>query len=223
MRVPLVDGQGNFGSIDGDPPAAERYTEWRLAKIAQYLLDDLDKDTVDFKENYDGRLQEPVGSAGQVPEPARQRRGRHRRRHGDQHSAAQSGRSDRRLPCANSTIPRSPSTSCARSCRGPISRPAAMILGRGGILSAYHKGRGSIIMRAKVEVEEIRKDREALIVTAIPYQVNKRMLIEKIADLVRDKRIEGISDIWDESNREGMRIVIELKRDAVADVVLNQL
>src|SRR5262249_47421350 len=106
---------------------------------------------------------------------------------------------------------------------GPDFPTGAIILGRAGIYSAYHKGRGSIIMRARVEIEEIRKDRQALIVTAIPYQVNKRVLIERIADLVRDKRIEGISDIWDESNREGMRIVIELKRDAIADVILNQL
>ncbi len=107
--------------------------------------------------------------------------------------------------------------------QGPDFPTGGLILGRAGALAAYHKGRGSIIMRAKVQVEEIRKDREALIVTAIPYQVNKKTLIEKIADLVREKRVEGISDIWDESNREGMRIVIELKRDAIADVVLNQL
>ncbi len=122
-----------------------------------------------------------------------------------------------------STIPRSASTSSTRSCTGPDFPTGAMILGRAGIAAAYHKGRGSIIMRAKVHTEEIRKDREALIVTAIPYQVVKKTLIESIAEQVREKRIEGISDIWDESNREGMRIVIELKRDAIADVVLNQL
>ncbi len=222
MRVPLIDGQGNFGSVDGDPPAASRYTEVRLAKIAQYLLDDLDKDTVDFKANYDDRLQEPSVLPAKFP------------------NLLVNGAGGIAVGMATNIPPHNlgevidaclahldnPEITIDELCQyiqGPDFPTGGLILGRGGILSAYHKSRGSIIMRAKVEVEEIRKDREALIVSAIPYQVNKKTLIEKIADAVRDKRIEGISDIWDESNREGMRVVIELKRDAVADVVLNQL
>ena len=222
MRVPLVDGQGNFGSIDGDPPAAERYTESRLAKIATFLLDDLDKETVDFRDNYDGQLQEPsvlpakfpnllvngaggiaVGMATNIPP----------HNLGEVIDAC----------IADLDNPEIGIDELAQIIQGPDFPTAGIILGRTGILSAYHKGRGSIIMRARVKIENIRKDREALIVTEIPYQVNKRTLIEKIADLVRDKKVEGISDLWDESNREGIRIVIELKRDAVADVVLNNL
>ena len=222
MRAPLVDGQGNFGSIDGDPPAAERYTESRLAKISQYLLDDLDNDTVDFKDNYDGRLQEPsvlpakfpnllangaggiaVGMATNIPP----------HNLGEVISAC----------IAELENPEITIDELMQHIPGPDFPTAGLIIGRGGILSAYHKSRGSIIMRARVNVEKLRKDREALIVTEIPYQVNKRLLIEKIADLVREKKIEGISDLWDESNREGIRIVIELRRDAVADVVLNNL
>lgn len=222
MRVPLIDGQGNFGSVDGDPPAAERYTEARLSKIAQYLLDDLDKDTVDFKPNYDDRLEEPsvlpakfpnllvngaggiaVGMATNIPP----------HNLGEVIDACIAA-----LENPEITI-----DDLVRIIPGPDFPTGGLVLGRAGALAAYHKGRGSIIMRARVEVEEIRKDRDALVVTAIPYQINKRVLIEKIADLVREKKVEGISDIWDESNREGMRIVIELKRDAIADVVLNQL
>ncbi|MBA2125205.1 DNA gyrase subunit A [Hyphomicrobium methylovorum] len=222
MRVPLVDGQGNFGSIDGDPPAAERYTESRLAKISQFLLDDLDNDTVEFRDNYDGRLQEPsvlpakfpnllvngaggiaVGMATNIPP----------HNLGEIIDAC----------IAELDNPEITIDELTQIVQGPDFPTAGLILGRGGILSAYHKGRGSIIMRARVNIEHIRKDREALIVTEIPYQVNKRVLIEKIADLVREKKIEGISDLWDESNREGIRIVVELKRDAVADVVLNNL
>jgi DNA gyrase subunit A len=222
MRVPLVDGQGNFGSIDGDPPAAERYTESRLAKVASFLLDDLDNDTVDFRENYDGQLKEPsvlpakfpnllvngaggiaVGMATNIPP----------HNLGEVIDAC----------IAELDNPEINIDELAQIIQGPDFPTAAIIIGRGGILSAYHKGRGSILMRARVKVENIRKDREALVVSEIPYQVNKRTLIEKIADLVRDKKIEGISDLWDESNREGIRIVIELKRDAVADVVLNNL
>jgi DNA gyrase subunit A len=222
LRLPLVDGQGNFGSIDGDPPAAERYTECRLAKVAHALLDDLDKDTVEFRDNYDGTLQEPsvlpakfpnllvngsggiaVGMATNIPP--------HNLGEVIDACIAHLDNPDISIDELTQIVP------------GPDFPTGALILGRAGIVSAYHKGRGSIVMRAKVHTEEIRKDREALIVTAIPYQVNKRVLIEKIAEQVRDKRIEGISDIWDESNREGMRVVIELKRDAIADVVLNQL
>jgi DNA gyrase subunit A len=222
MRVPLVDGQGNFGSIDGDPPAAERYTESRLAKVASFLLDDLDNATVDFRENYDGQLKEPsvlpakfpnllvngaggiaVGMATNIPP----------HNLGEVIDAC----------IADLDNPEISVEELSQIIQGPDFPTSGTILGRGGILSAYHKGRGSIIMRARVKVENIRKDREALIVSEIPYQVNKRTLIEKIADLVRDKKIEGIADLWDESNREGIRIVIELKRDAVADVVLNNL
>ncbi|HEY8129842.1 MAG TPA: DNA gyrase subunit A, partial [Hyphomicrobium sp.] len=222
MRVPLVDGQGNFGSIDGDPPAAERYTESRLAKVASFLLDDLDNDTVDFRENYDGQLKEPsvlpakfpnllvngaggiaVGMATNIPP----------HNLGEVIDAC----------IADLDNPEIGIDELSQIIQGPDFPTAGIIIGRGGILSAYHKGRGSILMRARVATENIRKDREALVVTEIPYQVNKRTLIEKIADLVRDKKIEGIADLWDESNREGIRIVIELKRDAVADVVLNNL
>ncbi len=222
MRLPLIDGQGNFGSLDGDPPAAERYTESRLAKVAHSLLDDIDKDTIDWRENYDGTLREPavlpakfpnllvngsggiaVGMATNIPP----------HNLGEVIDACM----------AHLDNPEITIDELTQIVPGPDFPTGGKILGRGGILAAYHKGRGSIIMRANVSVEEIRKDREALVVTAIPYQVNKRTLIEKIAENVREKRIEGVSDIWDESNREGMRIVIELKRDAVADVVLNQL
>ncbi len=222
LRVPLIDGQGNFGSVDGDSPAAMRYTECRLQKIAQYLLDDLDKDTVDFRENYDGSQQEPsvlpakypnllvngaggiaVGMATNIPP----------------HNLGE-------VIDACLALLTNPEMTIDELCEiipAPDFPTGAQILGRGGSMLAYHKGRGSIIMRAKVHNEEIRKDRNALIVTELPYQVNKKTLIEKIAEMVRDKRIEGISDIWDETNREGMRVVIELKRDAIPDVVLNQL
>ena len=222
LRLPLVDGQGNFGSVDGDPPAAERYTECRLAKVAHALLDDLDKETVEFRENYDGSLKEPtvlpakfpnllvngsggiaVGMATNIPP--------HNLGEVIDACIAQLDNPEISIDELTQIVP------------GPDFPTGALILGRAGIVSAYHKGRGSIVMRAKVHTEDIRKDREALIVTAIPYQVNKRVLIEKIAEQVREKRIDGISDIWDESNREGMRVVIELKRDAIADVVLNQL
>lgn len=222
MGLPLVDGQGNFGSVDGDPPAAMRYTECRLAKVAQHILDDLDKDTVEFQDNYDGSEREPAVMPAKFP------------------NLLVNGAGGIAVGMATNIPPHNlgevidavmayldnPEITIDELCQhvlAPDFPTGASILGRGGSLAAYHKGRGSIVMRAKVLTEEIRKDREALVVTAIPYQVNKRVLIEKIADLVREKRVEGISDIWDESNREGMRIVIELKRDAMADVVLNQL
>jgi DNA gyrase subunit A len=222
MRVPLVDGQGNFGSVDGDPPAAMRYTECRLARVAGELLDDLDKDTVEFQPNYDDKDEEPTVLPAKFP------------------NLLVNGAGGIAVGMATNIPPHNlgevidaclaflddPEITIDDLCQlvpGPDFPTGGIILGRGGILSAYHKGRGSIIMRARVETEELRRDREALVVTEIPYQVNKRVLIEKIADNVRDKRIEGISDIRDESNREGMRVVIELKRDAVADVVLNQL
>jgi DNA gyrase subunit A len=222
MRHTLVDGQGNFGSIDDDPPAAQRYTECRLTKLAGTMLDDLDKDTVEFRDNYDGSFREPsvlpskfpnllvngsggiaVGMATNIPP----------------HNLGEV--TDACIAFLDN--PEIGMEELIQIVPGPDFPTGAMILGRAGIQAAYHKGRGSIIMRAKVHVEEIRKDREAIIVTAIPYQVVKKTLIEKIAEQVREKRIEGISDIWDETNREGMRIVIELKRDAISDVVLNQL
>ncbi len=222
MSLPLIDGQGNFGSIDGDPPAAMRYTECRLKKVSQYLLDDLDKETVDFQDNYDGRKQEPVALPAKFPNLLVNGAG-----------GIAVGMATNIPPhnlgevidacLAHLDNPDITVEELMEHVPGPDFPTGGRILGRAGIMSAYHKGRGSIIMRANVDVEEIRKDRQALIVTAIPYQVNKRVLIEKMADLVREKRIEGIADIWDESNRDGMRIVIELKRDAVADVILNQL
>ncbi len=222
LRLPLIDGQGNFGSIDGDPPAAERYTECRLAKPAHSLLDDLDKDTVDFRENYDGTLSEPtvlpakfpnllvngsggiaVGMATNIPP--------HNLSEVIDGCIAMIDDPAIDLPRLMEIIP------------GPDFPTGGIVLGRSGIMSAYSTGRGSIQMRGKTHIEEIRNDREAIIVTEVPYQVNKASMIEKIAELVRDKRIEGISDIRDESDREGYRVVVELKRDAVADVILNQL
>lgn len=222
MRLPLVDGQGNFGSVDGDPPAAERYTECRLTKVAGTLLDDLDKSTVDFRDNYDGSLKEPMVLPAKFPNLLVNGSG-----------GIAVGMATNIPPhnlgevidacIAHLDNPEITLDELTQIVQGPDFPTGAMILGRAGILAAYHKGRGSITLRAKAHVEEIRKDREAIIVTAIPYQVNKRVLIEKIAEQVRDKRLEGISAIWDETSREGMRIVIELKRDAIADVVLNQL
>jgi DNA gyrase subunit A len=222
MRVPLIDGQGNFGSVDGDPPAASRYTEARLDRSAIALLDDLDKDTVDFKPNYDEKEQEPVvlparfpnllvNGAGGIAVGMATNIPPHNLSETIDALLAMMDKPDITLDELMEHLP------------GPDFPTGASILGRSGIRSAYATGRGSIVMRAKVAVEELRKDREALIVSEIPYQVNKSALIEKIAELVREKRIEGIADLRDESDREGMRIVIELKRDAVADVVLNQL
>ncbi|HYA72362.1 MAG TPA: DNA gyrase subunit A [Roseiarcus sp.] len=222
MRAPLVDGQGNFGSVDGDPPAASRYTEARLEKIALALLDDLDLDTVDFRPNYDEKEQEPVvlparfpnllvNGAGGIAVGMATNIPPHNLGETIDGVLALMDKPDIAIEELMEHIP------------GPDFPTGGAILGRGGIRSAYATGRGSIVMRAKVNVESLRKDREALIVTEIPYQVNKATLIEKIAELVREKRIEGIGDLRDESDRDGMRIVIELKRDAVADVVLNQL
>jgi len=222
MRAPLIDGQGNFGSVDGDPPAASRYTEARLDRVALALLDDLDKDTVDFKPNYDEKEQEPVvlparfsnllvNGAGGIAVGMATNIPPHNLGETIDALLAMMEKPDITLDELMEHIP------------GPDFPTGASILGRAGIRAAYATGRGSIIMRAKVSVEELRKDREALIVSEIPYQVNKATLIERIAELVREKRIEGIADLRDESDREGMRIVIELKRDAVADVVLNQL
>ncbi len=222
MSAPLIDGQGNFGSVDGDPPAAQRYTEARLAPVALALLDDLDKDTVDFKPNYDEKEFEPVvlparfpnllvNGAGGIAVGMATNIPPHNLGEVIDGLLALMDKPDITLEELLELIP------------GPDFPTGGSILGRAGIRAAYATGRGSIIMRAKVAVEELRKDREALIVNEIPYQVNKATLIERIAELVREKRVEGISDLRDESDRDGMRIVIEIKRDAVADVVLNQL
>ncbi|HEY5207124.1 MAG TPA: DNA gyrase subunit A [Roseiarcus sp.] len=222
MSVPLIDGQGNFGSVDGDPPAAQRYTESRLAPVAIPLLDDLGNDTVDFKPNYDDKEEEPVvlparfpnllvNGAGGIAVGMATNIPPHNLGETIDAVLAFMDKPDITLDELLELIP------------GPDFPTGGSILGRAGIRSAYSTGRGSIIMRAKVAVEELRKDREALIVSEIPYQVNKATLIERIAELVREKRVEGISDLRDESDRDGMRIVIEIKRDAVADVVLNQL
>jgi DNA gyrase subunit A len=222
MRLPLLDGQGNFGSVDGDPPAAQRYTEVRLEKVAMQLLEDLDKNTVDFRPNYDEKELEPVvlparfpnilvNGAGGIAVGMATNIPPHNLGETIDGVLALMERPDMSFEDLLEIIP------------GPDFPTGGSILGRAGIRSAYATGRGSIVMRSKVAVEEIRKDREALIVTEIPYQVNKATLIEKIADLVREKRIEGISDLRDESDRDGMRIVIEIKRDAVPEVVLNQL
>ena len=222
MRLPLIEGQGNFGSIDGDPPAAMRYTESRLARVALSLLADIDEDTVNFQPNYDGKDMEPtvlparfpnllVNGAGGIAVGMATNIPPHNLGEVIDGVFALMEKPEITIDELIEIIP------------GPDFPTAGSILGRGGIRSAYHTGRGSILMRAKVEIEEVRKDREAIIVTEIPYQVNKKVLIEKIAELVRDKRLEGISDLRDESDRDGMRIVIEIKRDAVPDVVLNQL
>lgn len=222
MRLPLVDGQGNFGSIDGDPAAAERYTEVRLARPAMSLLDDLDKDTVDFQDNYDGREQEPtvlparfpnllVNGAGGIAVGMATNIPPHNLGEVVDACVALIDEPDMDVERLLDLIP------------GPDFPTGALILGRSGIRQAYLTGRGSIIMRSRATIETLRREREAIIVTAIPYQVNKATMIERIAELVREKRIEGIAEIRDESSREGLRVVIEVKRDAQADVVLNNL
>ena len=222
LRLPLIDGQGNFGSVDDDPPAADRYTESRLAKTAMPLLDDLDKDTVDFQLNYSNEFREPkvlpakypnllVNGAGGIAVGMATNMAPHNLGEVIDATLAVMDAPDIALEDLMAFIP------------GPDFPTGAMILGRSGIRQAFATGRGSIILRARVETETVRKDRLALIVTEIPYQVTKSTMVEKIADMVRDKRIEGISNIFDESSREGMRVVIELKRDAEPDIVLNQL
>ena len=222
LRLPLIDGQGNFGSVDGDPPAAQRYTECRLEKAAHSLLDDLDKETVNFRDNYDGTLSEPVVVPAKFP------------------NLLVNGAGGIAVGMATNIPPHNLSE-VIDGCIALIDNPAielldlmqiipgpdfptgALILGRAGIRQAYETGRGSIVMRGRATIEPMRGDREQIIVTEIPYQVNKATMIEKMAELVREKRIEGISDLRDESDRDGYRVVIELKRDANADVILNQL
>ena len=222
LRLPLIDGQGNFGSMDPDPPASMRYTEARLAKVANSLLDDLDKDTVDFQDNYDGSRREPqvlparfpnllvngaggiaVGMATNIPP----------------HNLGEV--IDGCLAMMDN--PAITTEELFEIIPGPDFPTAPLILGQSGARSAYMTGRGSVLMRCRHEIEEGRGDRQSIILTSIPFQVGKSNLVEKIAEAAKDKRIEGVSDIRDESNREGMRVVVDLKRDATAEVVLNQL
>ncbi|MBU6472524.1 MAG: DNA gyrase subunit A, partial [Alphaproteobacteria bacterium] len=222
MRVPLIDGQGNFGSVDGDPPAAMRYTEARRAKVAHALTEDIEKDTVEFQPNYDGSEHEPVVLPARFP------------------NLLVNGASGIAVGMATNVPPHNLGE-VIDACLAYIEDPAigmealteivpgpdfptgALVIGKQAARAALARGRGSVLMRARCTVEEIRKDRWAIVATELPYQVNKARLQERIAELVRDKRIEGISDIRDESDRQGLRVVIELKRDASADVVLNQL
>jgi len=223
MRLQLIDGQGNFGSMDGDPPAAMRYTEARLTRAASdALLADIDEDTVDFQDNYDESTQEPVVLPARFP------------------SLLVNGAGGIAVGMATN-IPPHNLGEVIDGCLAAIDKPdisidelmeiipgpdfptGGVILGRAGIRDAYHTGRGSLRVRAKTEIEEIRKDRQAIIVTEVPYQVNKARMLERIAELVRAKTIEGIADLRDESDRQGLRVVIELRRDAEPEVVLNQL
>ena len=222
MRLPLIDGQGNFGSVDGDAPAAMRYTEVRLERVAGSLVEDLDKDTVDFQANYDNSEREPVVLPARFP------------------NLLVNGAGGIAVGMATN-IPPHNLGEVIDACVALIDNPAlsiedligiipgpdfptgGIILGRQGIRSAYHLGRGSIMMRGKVEFETLRGEREAIVISEIPYQVNKAHLVERIGELVRDKKLEGISALRDESDRDGYRVVIEMRRDAVPDVVLNQL
>src|ERR687885_311289 len=222
MRVPLLDGQGNFGSIDGDPPAAMRYTEVRLAKIADSLLDDIDKDTVDFQDNYDNSEREPTVLPARFP------------------NLLVNGAGGIAVGMATNVPPHNlgevidacvalidrPGLGLDSLCeivKGPDFPTGGIILGRNGILQAYTTGRGSLIMRGRCEIEEIRPGRMAIVVSEVPYLVNKARMVERIADVVREKRVEGVADLRDESDRHGVRVVIEIKREADPDVVLNQL
>ncbi|MGZ6023306.1 MAG: DNA gyrase subunit A, partial [Rhizomicrobium sp.] len=222
MSAPLIDGQGNFGSVDGDPPAAMRYTEVRRAKIAHLLTEDIEKETIGFKDNYDGTEKEPIVLPARFP------------------NILINGSSGIAVGMATNIPPHNLGeviTACLAFIEdpsinlealteivpGPDFPTGGLLIGKQAARAALARGRGSILMRAKCHIEEIRKDREAIIVTEIPYQVNKARMQEKIADLMREKRIEGIADIRDESDRHGMRVVIELRRDASSEVVLNQL
>ena len=222
MRVPLIDGQGNFGSVDGDPPAAQRYTEVRLARAAQRLLDDIDKDTVEFQPNYDESEHEPKVLPASYP------------------NLLVNGANGIAVGMATNIPPHNPGEiidatlelianpditldELMRIVPGPDFPTGGLILGRSGIRSAFETGRGSLIVRAKAFFEEMKGGRTALIISEIPYQLNKNTLLEKIAELIRSKTIEGVSDMRDESDRDGMRIVMELKREATPEVVLNHL
>lgn len=222
MSLPLIDGQGNFGSVDGDPPAAMRYTESKLAKTAIPLLDELHENTVDFVDNYDGSYSEPSVLPAKYPNLLVNGAG------GIAVGMATNIPPHNLGEVCNAALllleqPEASDQEILEIIPGPDFPTGAQIVGRAGARKGLLEGRGSVVMRAKTDVEKIRGDREAIIVHEIPYQVNKATMIEKIAELVRDKRIEGISGIRDESDRRGMRVVIEIKRDATADVVLNQL
>jgi DNA gyrase subunit A len=222
MRLVLIDGQGNFGSVDDDPPAAMRYTESRLAPPALTLLEDIDKDTVDFQPNYDGNEKEPVVLPARYPNLLVNGAG-----------GIAVGMATNIPPHnlgevvdASLALMRDPALSLddlMAIIPGPDFPTGGVIVGRVGIRGAYQLGRGSIIMRGKVTFETLRKEREAIVITEIPYQVNKAAMVERIGELVREKRIDGIAELRDESDRDGYRVVIELKRDAMADIVLNQL
>ena len=222
MSLLLIDGQGNFGSVDNDPPAAMRYSECRLTKASMAILADLDRDTVDFKDNYDGKETEPVVLPSRIP------------------NLLVNGAGGIAVGMATNIPPHNlgeiidaclalidtPDISLDQLLDivpGPDFPTGGEIIGRGGARLALMTGRGSVVVRGIATIEEIRKDRDAIIITAIPYQVNKAAMVERIAELVREKRVEGIADLRDESDRTGMRVVIELKRDASAEVVLNQL
>ncbi len=222
LRVPLIDGQGNFGSMDPDPPASMRYTEARLERVANTLLDDLDKDTVDFSDNYDGSLKEPQVLPARFP------------------NLLVNGAGGIAVGMATNIPPHNlgevldgcfafldnpaiTSEELIEYIPGPDFPTAPLILGSAGAKQAYTTGRGSILMRARHEIETKRGDRQSIVLTSIPFQVGKSGLVEKIADAAKEKRIEGVSDIRDESSREGMRVVIDLKRDASPEVVLNQI
>jgi DNA gyrase subunit A len=222
MRLPLVDGQGNFGSVDGDAAAAMRYTEVRMAKSAHALVNDIDKETVDFQDNYDGSEKEPTVLPAEFP------------------NLLVNGAAGIAVGMATNVPPHNLGEAID-ACLALIDNPditvddlieimpapdfptGGIMMGRAGARAAYHTGRGSVVVRGRVSIEEGKRDRISLIISEIPFQVNKATMIERIAELVRDKRIEGISDLRDESDRDGMRVVVELKRDAVPDVVLNQL
>ncbi len=223
MRLPLVDGQGNYGSMDGDRAAAMRYTEARLARSAHALLEDIDRETVDFQPNYDESSREPVVLPAGFP------------------NLLVNGAAGIAVGMATNIPPHNLGEVISACCayidnpditidelianhvQGPDFPTGAQILGKQGIISAYHTGRGSVVVRGKTSIEEIRKDRFAIIVHEVPYQVNKARMIEIMADAVRDKKIEGISDLRDESDRDGVRVVVEIKRDAEPEVVLAQL
>ncbi len=222
MSLPLLDGQGNFGSMDGDSPAAMRYTEVRMAKPANFLLADIDKDTVNFQDNYDGKDREPTVLPARFPNMLVNGAG------GIAVGMATNIPPHNLGEVIDATLalienPDLPTERLLEIVPGPDFPTGALILGRSGARKAYLEGRGSVIIRAKTRIEELRKDRYAIVVDEIPYQVNKATMIEKIAELARDKKIEGIAHVQDESDRVGVRVVIELKRDATPDVVLNQL
>src|ERR1700679_3617552 len=222
MSLLLIDGQGNFGSVDNDPPAAMRYTECRLTRASMAILADLDKDTVDFKENYDGKEEEPSVLPSRIP------------------NLLVNGAGGIAVGMATNIPPHNlgeiidaclalidtpdiPLDAFLDIVPGPDFPTGGEIIGRTGARQALMTGRGSVVVRGVATTEEIRKDRDAIVITSIPFQVNKAAMIVRIGELYREKRIEGISEVRDESDRNGMRVVIELKRDASADVVLNQL